>query len=88
MSIDDQETLNKRREGFSQSLRNALNTAKSFEAKLNQAVEQLKAYAVALVTAESTLQRIYFVDEPVSSLGGLKFNLEKIEQALKDAQVP
>ncbi|XP_024081429.1 nesprin-1 [Cimex lectularius] len=86
LNSDDQELISKQQQDCTQLLRNTLNTAKSYQAKLTQAIELHDLYKDSLSNAKSVLQRIRFTDEPASALGGLMFNIEKINQALAEAK--
>lgn len=87
LNSDDQEIISKSHQECTQLLRNTLNTAKSLEAKLTQALELSGLFKDSLAGAQSILQRVRFSDDPVSTLGGLRFNIEKLEQALRDIVV-
>lgn len=87
LGSEESEVLSARQGELGQSLRNILNSAKSRGARLNEALELSRLYKTALNTAATALERATFSDEPVSSLGGLHFNLDKIDHAIRDIKV-
>ncbi|KAJ8984006.1 hypothetical protein NQ317_006860, partial [Molorchus minor] len=69
-----------------QTLKNTLNSAKSQKAQLEQDAEIWKDYCQTLDKVKAVIARTKFTDEPVTSLAGLHFNVQKISHALNDIQ--
>ncbi|XP_068085330.1 muscle-specific protein 300 kDa [Anabrus simplex] len=82
----EQEELSREQQQLTQMLKNTLNLARSKQAQLEQDVEIWRDYCHALDKVQSVLERSQFTDEPVSTLAGLQFNLQKIEHAINDIQ--
>lgn len=57
------------------------------QAQLEQDVEVWRDYMQSLDKVRATLARAQFTDEPVSSLAGVHFNIQKIVHALNDTEV-
>jgi len=68
-------------------LKNTLNTAKSQRSRLEQGAEMWKEYTQSLERVRAVISRTRFTDEPVTTLAGLQFNIQKITHALNDIQV-
>lgn len=83
----EQEELSREQQQHTQTLKNTLNSAKSQRAQLEQDAEIWKDYCQTLDKVRSVIARTRFVDEPVSTLAGLHFNIQKISHALNDIQV-
>lgn len=83
----EQEELSREQQHHTQTLKNTLNSAKSQKAQLEQDAELWKEYLQILDKVKSVVARTKFVDEPVSTLAGLQFNIQKISHALNDIQV-
>ncbi|KAK9890572.1 hypothetical protein WA026_011942 [Henosepilachna vigintioctopunctata] len=86
LTSSEQEELSKERQNLTQTLKNTLNSAKSQRAQLEQGAEIWKEYSQSLDKVKSVIARTKFVDEPVSTLAGLHFNIQKISHALNDIQ--
>lgn len=84
---DETEQISRKQGEFGQALRNTLNNAKSRGAHLAEALELSRLYKAALNAASTAIERATFSDEPVTSLGGLHFNLDKIDHAIRDIKV-
>lgn len=87
LTTGEQEELSREQQNLTQTLKNTLNSAKSQKAKLEQSADMWKHYCQAVDKVESVIARSRFVDEPVSTLAGLHFNVQKISHALNDIQV-
>ena len=87
LGSEECEILSTRQGELGQTLRNILNSAKSRGARLTEALELSRQYKTAVNTAVTAMERATFSDEPVSSLGGLHFNLDKIDHAIRDIKV-
>lgn len=83
----EQEELSREQQHHTQSLKNTLNSAKSQKAQLEQDAELWKDYLQMLDKVKAVIARTRFTDEPVSTLAGLHFNIQKITHALNDIQV-
>lgn len=83
----EQEELSREQQQHTQLLKNTLNSAKSRKAQLEQDAEIWKDYCHALDKVKAVIERTKFVDEPVTTLAGLHFNIQKISHALNDIQV-
>lgn len=79
MSVEQQQ--------HTQLLKNTLNSAKSQRARLEQGAEMWRDFAQTLERVKAVIARTRFTDEPVSTLAGLQFNIQKITHALNDIQV-
>ncbi|XP_078048160.1 muscle-specific protein 300 kDa isoform X4 [Augochlora pura] len=82
----EQEELCAEQQQHTQLLKNTLNTAKSQRARLEQGAETWRDYAQTLQRVQAVVSRTRFTDEPVSTLAGLQFNVQKITHALNDIQ--
>ncbi|XP_060527804.1 muscle-specific protein 300 kDa isoform X12 [Cylas formicarius] len=82
----EQEELSREQQQHTQLLKNTLNSAKSQRAQLEQDVEIWKDYCQVLDKVKALIARTKFTDEPVSTLAGLHFNIQKITHALNDIQ--
>jgi nesprin-1 len=83
----EQEELSREQQQHTQLLKNTLNSARSRRAQLEQDVEIWRDYCQTVDKVKSLLARTQFSDEPVTSLAGLHFNIQKITHALNDIQV-
>lgn len=83
----EQEELSREQQHHTQTLKNTLNSAKSQKAQLEQDAEIWKDYCQTLDKVKAVISRTKFTDEPVSTLAGLHFNIQKITHALNDIQV-
>lgn len=83
----EQEELSREQQQHTQTLKNTLNSAKSQQAQLEQDAEMWKDFCNALEKVKAVIARTRFTDEPVSTLAGLHFNIQKISHALNDIQV-
>lgn len=83
----EQEELSREQQQHTQLLKNTLNSARSRRAQLEQDVEIWRDYCQTLDKVRSVLARTQFSDEPVTSLAGLHFNIQKITHALNDVHV-
>lgn len=83
----EQEELSREQQQHTQILKNTLNSAKSQKAQLEQDAEIWKDYCQSLEKVKSVISRTKFTDEPVSTLAGLHFNIQKLSHALNDVQV-
>ncbi|ERL91661.1 hypothetical protein D910_08989, partial [Dendroctonus ponderosae] len=82
----EQEELSREQQHHTQLLKNTLNSAKSQKAQLEQDAEVWKDYLQSLDKVKTAVARTKFTDEPVSTLAGLHFNIQKIAHALNDIQ--
>ncbi|XP_057659189.1 muscle-specific protein 300 kDa isoform X4 [Diorhabda carinulata] len=82
----EQEELSREQQQHVQILKNTLNSAKSQKAQLEQDAEMWKDYCNTLDRVKAVISRTKFIDEPVSTLAGLHFNIQKISHALNDVQ--
>ncbi|KAJ8930094.1 hypothetical protein NQ314_017138, partial [Rhamnusium bicolor] len=82
----EQEELSREQQQHTQTLKNTLNSAKSQKAQLEQDAEIWKDYCQTLDKVKAVISRTKFTDEPVSTLAGLHFNIQKISHALNDIQ--
>ncbi|XP_072386756.1 muscle-specific protein 300 kDa isoform X12 [Diabrotica undecimpunctata] len=80
----EQEELSREQQQHMQVLKNTLNSAKSQKAQLEQDAEIWKDYCNTLEKVKAVISRTQFTDEPVSTLAGLHFNIQKISHALND----
>lgn len=87
LTPSEQEELSQEQQQHTQLLKNTLNSAKSQRAQLEQDAEMWKDYCQILDKVKSVLARSQFTDEPVTTLAGLHFNIQKITHALNDIQV-
>lgn len=87
LTPNEQEELSREQQQHTQLLKNTLNSAKSQRAQLEQDAEMWKDYCQALDRVRAIVARSKFTDEPVSTLAGLHFNIQKITHALNDVQV-
>lgn len=87
LSSSEQEELSLRQQRLTQLLKNTLNLAKSRQAQLEQDSEVWKDYQTSLDKVRATLARAQFSDEPVTTLAGIQFNIQKITHAQNDTQV-
>lgn len=83
----EQEELSREQQQNTQLLKNTLNSAKSQRAQLEQDAEIWKDYCQTLDKVKAVIGRTKFTDEPVTTLAGLHFNIQKISHALNDIQV-
>nr|CAD7605236.1 unnamed protein product [Timema genevievae] len=83
----EQEELSREQQQLTQLLKNTLNSAKSRRAQLEQDTEMWQDYRAALAKVRGVLARSEFNDEPVTSLAGLHFNIQKLTHGLNDIQV-
>ncbi|KAL7297367.1 hypothetical protein TKK_0009753 [Trichogramma kaykai] len=86
LSTAEQEELSAEQQHHTQLLKNTLNTAKSHRARLEQGAETWRDYSQTLERVKAVIARTRFTDEPVSTLAGLQFNIQKITHALNDIQ--
>ncbi|XP_064211053.1 muscle-specific protein 300 kDa isoform X18 [Tribolium castaneum] len=82
----EQEELSREQQYNTQLLKNTLNSAKSQKAQLEQDAEIWKDYCQTLDKVKAVIARTKFTDEPVTTLAGLHFNIQKISHALNDIQ--
>lgn len=87
LSASEQDELSAERQQHTQLLKNTLNTARSHRAHLEQGAEMWRDYAQTLERVKAAIARTRFTDEPVTTLAGLQFNVQKITHALNDIQV-
>ncbi|XP_034936487.1 nesprin-1 isoform X11 [Chelonus insularis] len=80
----EQEELSLEQQQFTQLLKNTMNTAKSYRARLEQGAESWRDYTQTLERVKAVISRSRFTDEPVTTLAGLQFNIQKITHALND----
>lgn len=83
----EQEELSREQQQHTQLLKNTLNSARSRRAQLEQDAEIWRDYCLTVDKVKSVLARTQFSDEPVTSLAGLHFNIQKITHALNDIHV-
>ncbi|KAG7206621.1 hypothetical protein KM043_000301 [Ampulex compressa] len=86
LSGSEQEELGAEQQQHTQLLKNTLNTAKSRRARLEQGAETWRDYGQSLERVRASIARSKFTDEPVTTLAGLQFNIQKISHALNDVQ--
>ncbi|XP_074030429.1 muscle-specific protein 300 kDa isoform X10 [Leptinotarsa decemlineata] len=86
LTPNEQEELSREQQQHTQMLKNTLNSAKSQRAQMEQDAEIWKDYCQTLDKVKAVLSRTKFTDEPVSTLAGLHFNIQKISHALNDIQ--
>ncbi|XP_032455805.1 nesprin-1 isoform X11 [Nasonia vitripennis] len=86
LSASEQEELSAEQQQHTQLLKNTLNTAKSQRARLEQGAEMWRDFAQTLERVKAVIARTRFTDEPVTTLAGLQFNIQKITHALNDIQ--
>ncbi|XP_076667923.1 muscle-specific protein 300 kDa isoform X16 [Andrena cerasifolii] len=86
LSTSEQEELGAEQQQHTQLLKNTLNTAKSQRARLEQGAETWRDYTQTLERVRAVIARTRFTDEPVTTLAGLQFNIQKITHALNDIQ--
>ncbi|XP_076280585.1 muscle-specific protein 300 kDa [Lasioglossum baleicum] len=86
LTNSEQEELSVEQQQHTQLLKNTLNTAKSQRARLEQGAETWKDYTQTLERVRAVILRTRFTDEPVTTLAGLQFNIQKITHALNDIQ--
>ncbi|XP_043257160.1 nesprin-1 isoform X11 [Colletes gigas] len=86
LTTSEQEELSAEQQQHTQLLKNTLNTAKSQRARLEQGAETWRDYAQTLERVRAVVARSKFTDEPVTTLAGLQFNIQKITHALNDIQ--
>ncbi|XP_018395829.1 PREDICTED: nesprin-1 isoform X2 [Cyphomyrmex costatus] len=82
----EQEELSAQQQQHTQLLKNTLNTAKSQRSRLEQGAEMWRDYTQSLERVRAVISRTRFTDEPVTTLAGLQFNIQKITHALNDIQ--
>ncbi|KAL0110413.1 hypothetical protein PUN28_013801 [Cardiocondyla obscurior] len=82
----EQEELSAQQQQHTQLLKNTLNTAKSQRSRLEQGAEVWKDYTQSLERVRAVIGRTQFTDEPVTTLAGLQFNIQKITHAINDIQ--
>ncbi|XP_029680499.1 nesprin-1 isoform X2 [Formica exsecta] len=82
----EQEELSAQQQQHTQLLKNTLNTAKSQRSRLEQGAEMWRDYTQSLERVRSIISRTRFTDEPVTTLAGLQFNIQKITHVLNDIQ--
>ena len=87
LSASEQEELGAEQQQHTQLLKNTLNTAKSQRARLEQGAEMWRDYAQTLERVKAVIARTRFTDEPVTTLAGLQFTIQKLTHALTDIQV-
>lgn len=87
LSSVEQEELSREQQQLTQLLKNTMNSARSRRAQLEQDTEIWKDYLQLLDKVHTVLSRTRFTDEPVSTLAGLHFNIQKVGHALNDIQV-
>lgn len=87
LNTSEQEELSAEQQQHTQLLKNTLNTAKSQRARLEQGAETWRDYTQTLERVRAVIARSRFTDEPVTTLAGLQFNIQKITHALNDIQV-
>ncbi|XP_046474495.1 muscle-specific protein 300 kDa isoform X6 [Neodiprion pinetum] len=86
LNSSEQEELSREQQQHTQLLKNTLNTAKSQRARLEQGAETWRDYSQTLERVRAVIARTRFSDDPVSTLAGLQFNIQKITHALNDIQ--
>ncbi|XP_008555407.1 muscle-specific protein 300 kDa isoform X6 [Microplitis demolitor] len=82
----EQEELSLEQQQHLQLLKNTLNTAKSHRARLEQGADTWRDYTQTLERVKAVIGRSRFTDEPVTTLAGLQFNIQKLTHALNDIQ--
>ncbi|XP_020291842.1 nesprin-1 isoform X3 [Pseudomyrmex gracilis] len=82
----EQEELSAQQQQHTQLLKNTLNLAKSQRSQLEQGAEMWRDYTQSLERVRAVISRTRFTDEPVTTLAGLQFNIQKITHALNDIQ--
>lgn len=87
LNTSEQEELSGEQQQHTQLLKNTLNLAKSYRARLEQGAETWRVYSQTLEKVRVVIARTKFIDEPVSTLAGLQFNIQKIIHALNDIKV-
>lgn len=87
LNTAEQEELSAEQQQHTQLLKNTLNTAKSQKARLEQGAETWRDYTQTLERVKAVIARSKFTDEPVTTLAGLQFNIQKIVHALNNIQV-
>ena len=87
LTISEQEELSAEQQLHTQMLKNTLNTAKSQRARLEQAAEMWREFSQTLERVKAVIVRTKFVDEPVTTLAGLQYNVQKIVHSLNDIKV-
>lgn len=87
LTTSEQEELSAEQQQHTQLLKNTLNTAKSQKARLEQGAETWRDYTQTLERVRAVIARSKFTDEPVTTLAGLQFNIQKIVHALNNVQV-
>lgn len=83
----EQEELSRELQNHTQVLKNTLNSSKSQRAQLDQDAETWRDYCQMCEKILAIIDRIKYIDEPVSNLAGLHFNTQKLTHALNDIQV-
>ncbi|XP_044734627.1 nesprin-1 [Chrysoperla carnea] len=86
LTASEQEELGAEHQAHNQLLKNTLNLAKSRRAQLEQDAEIWKDYCQILDKVRHAIALSQFTDEPVTTLAGLHFNIQKISHALNDIQ--
>ncbi|KAF5292003.1 hypothetical protein FQA39_LY14120 [Lamprigera yunnana] len=86
LTPNEQEELSREQQQHTQLLKNTLNSAKSQQASMEQNSEVWKDYCQTLDKVKTVVARTQFVDEAVSTLAGLHFNVQKITHALNNIQ--
>lgn len=82
----EQEEIGREQQHHLQLLKNTLNSARSRSARLEQGVEVWHDYCAVLEKVRAALLRADFSDEPVTTLAGLHFNVQKLEHAMVDTR--
>ncbi|XP_066158002.1 muscle-specific protein 300 kDa isoform X10 [Euwallacea fornicatus] len=82
----EQEELSREQQHHTQTFKNTVNSAKSQKAQLEQDAEIWKGYLKVLDKVKALIARSKFSDEPVATLAGLQFNIQKITHAINDIQ--
>ncbi|XP_066252950.1 muscle-specific protein 300 kDa isoform X4 [Euwallacea similis] len=82
----EQEELSREQQHHTQTFKNTVNSAKSQKAQLEQDALMWKGYLKALEKVKALIARSKFSDEPVVTLAGLQFNIQKITHAINDIQ--
>nr|XP_050869210.1 muscle-specific protein 300 kDa [Vespula vulgaris] len=86
LNSSEQEELSAEQQQHTQLLKNTLNTARSQRARMEQGAETWRDYSQTLERVRAVIARTRFTDEPVTTLAGLQFNIQKITHALNDIQ--
>ncbi|KAK2588097.1 hypothetical protein KPH14_004158 [Odynerus spinipes] len=86
LDSSEQEELSAEQQQHTQLLKNTLNTARSQRARMEQGAETWRDYSQTLERVRAVIARTRFTDEPVTTLAGLQFNIQKITHALNDIQ--